>query len=426
MLAILVAALAGLVAIAYLFLRPHTAFAGGGGAKGAHTREAPSDAPAGAAAESAAAETKDKRHKRPKGGGNKGGHKPKAAAAPHKAKVIPPPPHPLLLRELKGHSEAVTSVAFSPDGRFLATSSEDGSIRLIQAATLSDAEPKTHRIPLSFDHATALAFNDNTKRLAAVTSDYRKCCLFSIPSEAEMKKGIKPTLMKEFETGHSNPIMEVMLLDVEKWMVVVTCGAASDTIINLFSVKGEKLTHADTGHIKNNVACASADNRFIAVGCYLPEVTLLEVCRKKQTGEFDKLSRAMTLGGHKGQVVGVAINSTTTRAATVSLDGTWRVWDITVRYNLDEDPRCQGTYPLDATKGVPTGIAFGPGGKVVAISADKRLLYFSAETGAQVGEVADACGTGSIVGLKSPRDAHCVAVVTSGNKHAFLWKFPEV
>jgi hypothetical protein len=49
--------------------------------------------------------------------------------------------------------------------------------------------------------------------------------------------------------------------------------------------------------------------------------------------------------------MGVAVNYNSTRAATVSLDGTWRVWDITVRYNLDEDPRCAAIYTINPSKG---------------------------------------------------------------------------
>jgi hypothetical protein len=53
----------------------------------------------------------------------------------------------------------------------------------------------------------------------------------------------------------------------------------------------------------------------------------------------------------QNQVMGVAVNYNSTRAATVSLDGTWRVWDITVRYNLDENPRCAAIYQIDTSKG---------------------------------------------------------------------------
>lgn len=40
------------------------------------------------------------------------------------------PRSPLLVRELKGHTAQVTAVAFSGDHRFVATGSEDGTVRL--------------------------------------------------------------------------------------------------------------------------------------------------------------------------------------------------------------------------------------------------------------------------------------------------------
>jgi hypothetical protein len=59
----------------------------------------------------------------------------------------------------------------------------------------------------------------------------------------------------------------------------------------------------------------------------------------------------LLLSQQQNEVMGVAVNYNSTRAATVSLDGTWRVWDITVRYNLDEDPRCAAIYTIDPSKG---------------------------------------------------------------------------
>jgi WD40 repeat protein len=68
---------------------------------------------------------------------------------------------------LKGHAELVTSLAFSADGRMVASASQDRSVRVWDIAS--------RKMLLTFvGHAgpvTALAFSPNGRRVVSASSD---------------------------------------------------------------------------------------------------------------------------------------------------------------------------------------------------------------------------------------------------------------
>lgn len=77
------------------------------------------------------------------------------------------PPADLIKFIIKGHSVQAIGVVFSPNGRYAATSSRDGTVRILVLSSVSKASKRTgvqplyFTIPLEHDTATALAFTED-------------------------------------------------------------------------------------------------------------------------------------------------------------------------------------------------------------------------------------------------------------------------
>merc|ERR1712241_1521031 len=69
------------------------------------------------------------------------------------------------------------------------------------------------------------------------------------------------------------------------------------------------------------------------------------------------------------------------KMATVSKDGSWKLFDTAIEFSRGQDAEVlvTGSYPWDSNQ--PSLIALSPDGLVVAIAQDRSIAFFSATTG---------------------------------------------
>ena len=225
---------------------------------------------------------------------------------------------------------AVLSVAFSPDGKTLATGGYAGAVRLWDVATHRQIGA---RLILHTSFVTSVAFSADGKTLATGGDDVR---LWDVATH------------RQIGTPVTGAVQSAAFSPDGKTLAT----GAADQTVRLWDVGTHRQIGAPlAGHtdIVNSVAF-SPDGKTLASGAVDNTVRLWDVATHRKIGS--------PLAGHVGDVNSVAFSWDSKTLASASADGTVRLWDVAAEQEI----------------GAPLDVRGGGGVRTVAFSKDDKFL----------------------------------------------------
>ncbi len=281
------------------------------------------------------------------------------------------------------HSDAVRSIAFSNDGKYIASMGNEGKLIVAEAADLQKTISGFPAQPLLIEN---IQFNADGSKIYA-SADNKSILVYTTNSSSQMPRIIDP--------GHTDKISGLVYFDDH------LISASFDKSVKLIDAVSGKVIKTMTLESKPVAMCIHKPSKKIVIGCengiiYLADIatfkeaqTLVKLPSGRITAiDFHRSGETIALGtsegnvliihikdpekdqvtilAHKSSITGIKFNPAANFLASCSLDGTIKLWNLA---QVEEQPVIFTEHDSWVL-----GIAFNPNGKLLASAGKDKTV----------------------------------------------------
>lgn len=281
--------------------------------------------------------------------------------------------HPWLASNLKGHTDEIRDIDFSSNGKYLASCAEDRTILIWSTEQLLDSKSRKHfRLNSTFDYATKLSWSPDNKAIVFHQFNQNNIAVFRLKKHDGWFNGVSRFTLPKLT---DDEIIGFGVSCTGRFLMLCT----NKTTLYICDLKGNILEELDTCLMNNYSAKISTCGRFIAASGFSPDCKIWEV-KFTKTGEYQKTVRAFDLSGHTSGIYDIAFDQDSSHIATISKDGTWKLYDTKIEYESGQMVRCLKTGKYTQRSDCPL-IALSLNADVLAIGTGNRVELYSMFTG---------------------------------------------
>ncbi|MBP5977901.1 protein kinase [Brasilonema sp. CT11] len=297
---------------------------------------------------------------------------------------------------LKGHSSDVNSVAFSADGKTLASGSDDETIKIWNLANQQEIRTlKGHS-----GWVWAVAFSGDGKTLASGSAD-KTIKLWNLETGQEIA-----TLV-----GHTAGVSSIAFSPDGKTLA----SGSLDHTIKLWNLETGKKIYTFKGHSKAVASIAfSPDGNTLASGSWDKTIKLWNLATQKEIRTFV---------GHSDIILSVAFSPDNVTVASSSKDNTIKIWNLvtgeathTLKGHSDK---------VNSIKYLPTTGNDNTSNKVILVSGsnDNTVKLWNPSLGGEIRTLKR--DSGYIYSVSVSQDGKMIASGGSADNIIKIWQVPR-